>query len=487
MQKILNISGLTRIRRVAPIALDTHGWRAKCLQRLIRLDLPVPQTIALSFDTVHRIAAGEMPDLESLLKNFDQFPLVSVRPSSQDSDWGGPGAMLNIGMNDALHEHLSDSHGEEAASALYLRFVQSFAINVARLDPEMFEIGRGLGRDALQAALDAYAAETEDYFPQDPALQLAEVLRSMARSWESTSARILRQAKGAPADAGLGLVVQQMVLGVGPGESGAGVVQFVNSVTGEPQITGRFLGQSQGRDALRATNGAIYLTRDSRGSSLEVQRPEVFAKLEEYGALCRTQLREEMQIEFTLEDGELHVLDAVQVQRSARAGVEIAVALAESGVISEKDAVLRIEPRSLSELLHPQVDPENKPASFLKGIAASPGAASGKIVFTSTAAQASEARGEPCILVRRETSPEDIRGMHSANGVLTERGGVTSHAAVIARGLGLPCVVGAGSMRLNPKTKTLQVADGKIFREGDIITLDGTAGEALEGATKMLE
>ena len=487
MQKLIEINGFTRIRRVAPISNDTHGGRAKCLQRLIRLDLPVPQTVALSFDTVHRIAAGDVPDVRAVLETFGDQPLVSVRPSSQDPDWGGPGAMLNVGMNDLLHARLVDSHGQEAANALYLRFVQSFAINVARLDPEMFEMGNGLGNDALGAALDAYEAETEEYFPQDAAVQLAEVLRSMARTWESTTARILRQAKGAPADAGLGLVVQQMVLGVGPGESGAGVIQFVDAATGHAQITGRFLGQSQGRDALRATTGAIFLTKDKRGTSLEGKCPELFKKLTQYGAVCRTRLREEMQIEFTVENGELHVLDAVRVQRSPRAGVAIAVDLANDGVITQGDALLRIEPRSLSELLHPQIDPNGRSDAFISGIPASPGAASGKIVFTSSAAQASEARGEACILVRRETAPEDIRGMHSASAVLTERGGVTSHAAVIARGLGLPCVVGASGMVLDIKKRTLKCPDGRVFQEGDVITLDGTAGEALEGAAKMLD
>ena len=485
MQKPLEINGFTRIRRVAPISLDTHGGRAKCLQRLIRLDLPVPQTVALSFETVHRIGTGELPDIKTLLRIFGGRPLVSVRPSSQDPDWGGPGATLNIGMNDARHAELAESHGEEAANALYLRFVQSYAVNVARLDPEMFELDNGVGRDALQSALDAYQAETEEYFPQDPGEQLGEVLRTMARAWNSTTARLLRQANGAPLDAGLGLVVQQMVLGVGPGESGAGVVQFVDPVTGHARVTGRFLGQSQGRDALRATTGAIYLTNDKRGASLEVKCPEIFQTLKDYGDLCRTQLREELQIEFTVENGSLHILDAVRVQRSSRAAVHIAVDLANAGVITRHDAVLRIEPHSLPELLHPQIDPKEKPEAFLQGIAASPGAAVGKIVFTSTAAQASAARGEPCILVRRETTPEDIRGMHSARGVLTERGGVTSHAAVIARGLGLPCVVGAGSMRLNTKDKTLRTSEGRVFREGDIITLDGTAGEALSGAANM--
>jgi len=487
VQKHVEFKGFTRIRRVAPIAVETHGGRAKALQRLMRLDLPVPKTAALSFDAVHRIAAGDMPDIKGLLETFGDRPLVSVRPSSQDPDWGGPGAILNIGMNDARHAELVQTHGEEAANALYMRFVQSYAINVARLDPEMFEMGKGLDRAAVQAALDAYEEETEEYFPQDPADQLIEVLRSMARAWGGTSARLLRQARGAPADAGLGLVVQQMVLGVGPGESGSGVIQFADSVTGKRRITGRYLGQSQGRDALRATNGAMYLTDDPRGPSLESQNPEIFEHLGEYGQICRLKLKEEMQLEFTVENGTLHILDTTRIQRSARAAVRIAVALANDTIISRNEAILRIEPRSLSELLHRQTDPRGKRDVAITGIAASPGAAVGKVVFNSTAAQAIAAQGEACILFRRETTPEDIRGMHVAAGIVTERGGITSHAAVIARGLGLPCVVGALGMRLTSKDKSLKTADGRTIREGDLVTIDGSTGQVLAGAADLLE
>jgi pyruvate,orthophosphate dikinase len=341
------------------------------------------------------------------------------------------------------------------------------------------------GPDALRESLRQYEREMDEAFPEDPAQQLSEVLRSMARAWEGTSARLLRQAKGAPVEAALGLVVQAMAQGIGQGLSGSGVIQFVDPVTGLPQITGRYLGNSQGRDALKKTE-AMYLTRDPRGPSLEDLSPEIFAELARHGAACRARLREEMQIEFTIEDGHLSVLDAIKVQRSARAGLKIAVALAQDGVISHDEAVLRVEPRALSELLHPQVDPRVPRDVFAKGIAASPGGAVGRLVFSSPAAQASAARGEPCILVRRETAPEDIRGMHSAVGVLTERGGVTSHAAVIARGLGLPCVVGASGLRLDSKDKKLVAADGRVFREGDVVTLDGTTGEVLAGAAEML-
>ena len=474
----------TVISQTGQITTPLHGWRAKCLQRLIRLDLPVPLTVALPAKTVRAIASGSQIDAKAVLAHFGPNPLISVRPSPENPDWGGPSTILNIGMNAARHMSLRASHGHLAADALYLRFVQSYATHVARLDPDIFEADQPTS-DALRDALKHYEHEMDEPFPEDPARQLTEVLRSMARAWEGTSARLLRQAKGAPKQAALGLVVQQMAQGIGQGISGSGVIQFVDPVTGQPQITGRYLGQSQGRDALSKTE-ALYLTRDRRGPSLEELSPQTFNDLTRFGATCRTRLREEMQVEFTVEDGHLSVLDAVRVARSARAGLRIAVALAEDGVISREDAVLRVEPRSLTELLHSQVDPRGPRDVFAKGIAASPGAATGRIVFTSAAAQESAARGEPCILCRRETEPEDIRGMHSAVGVLTERGGVTSHAAVIARGLGVPCVVGASGIRLDTKERKLTTQDGRSFNEGDQITVDGTTGDVLAGSVAML-
>ncbi len=468
----------------AKVSAATHGWRAKCLQRLVRLDLPVPLTVALPARTVRAIAGGAQVATGLILDHFGADPLISVRPSPENPDWGGPSTILNIGMNATRHAALRASHGHLAADALYLRFVQSYATHVARLDPDIFEENQSTG-DALREALKHYEREMEEPFPEDPAKQLSEVLRSMARAWEGTSARLLREAKGAPKQAALGLVVQAMAQGIGQGISGSGVIQFVDPITGQSQVTGRYLGQSQGRDALSKTE-ALYLTRDPRGPSLEELAPTVFADLNRFGLVCRTRLREEMQVEFTVEDGHLSVLDAVRTARSARAGLKIAVALAEDGIISQNDAVLRVDPRSLTELLHSQVDPRGTRDVFAKGIAASPGAATGRIVFTSAAAQDSAARGEPCILCRRETEPEDIRGMNSAVGVLTERGGVTSHAAVIARGLGVPCVVGASGIRLDAKERRLTAADGRVFNEGDQITLDGTKGEVMAGTAEML-
>ncbi len=492
MQKISGLSeitGFAEITPTAPIAAARHGGRAKCLQRLIRLDMPVPPTVVLDFGAVHGLSTGDMPDLDAMLAYFGPEPLLSVRPSSEDPDWGGPGAILNIGMNEALHAKLVLSHGEAAANALYLRFIQAYAVHVARADPDEFEPAGLPTAEALARALAAYEAETDEPFPQDVREQLGEVLRSMARAWEGTTARLLREAKGAPADAGLGLVVQKMALGVGKGISGSGVIQFVDAATGTPEIRGRYMCQAQGRDALTAKDGngdILYLKDDPRGRSIEGVLPQVWDDLMRYGELSRKRLREEMQIEFTVENERLYILDAVRVPRSPRANLRIAVALAKDGIISQDEAVLRVPPGSLSELLHSQVDRAGARDVIGAGIAASPGAATGRIVFTARAAQAMAAQDEACVLVRRETTPEDIRGMHVAKAVLTVRGGVTSHAAVIARGLGVPCVVGASDFALDLKAGTLTAPGGRVLREGEVITLDGSHGQVIAGAAPML-
>lgn len=465
----------------APIIREAHGWRAKCLQRLIRMQLPVPRSFAIGCDNVRMIAQGRRPPPADLAPIFDGSGLVSVRPSAVMPEWGGPGTVLNVGINDALHDRLAGQVGRANADAVYLSFVQSYAIHIARLDPDMFTQD---GPDALASALRCYQDEMDAPFPQDPAEQLSEVLRSMARVWDGPTARLLRQAKGAPADAPLGLVVQEMALALGPGICGSGSIQFIDPVTGTPRVTGRFRGQRHG-----ATVGTgaetLYLTRDERGPGLEDTAPEIFADLVRFGIAARERLREEMQIEFVVTGGQISVIDAVRVARGSRASVRIAVSLARDGVISPEQALMRVEPRALADLLHHQVDPRAPRDVITRGIDASPGAATGRIVFSAAAAQSSHSRDEPCILVRRETIPEDIRGMHASVGVLTERGGTTSHAAVIARGLGLPCIVGASGLTIDARARTLR-AGGRILREGDEITIDGSSGEVLAGAATLL-
>ena len=478
---MLTTPDFTEITPSADIRKSRHGNRAKCLQRLIRLDLPVPLTVGLSFDTVRAIAAGKLPDMKSLTGVFGEGKLLSVRSSSEMPDWGGPGTVLNIGMNDEVAAGLAKSHSASAADQLYVSFIKSYAVDVLRLDADMFD-----GTITPRLAKQYFEDETEEPFPQDPAVQLAEVLRSMARAWDGTTARLLRQAQGAPADAGLGLVVQRMALGIGEGVSGSGVIQFVSGETGAPQVTGRYLAQGQGRAALREED-ALFITKDERGPSLEDSSPEIVDALRDAGKLVRRRLREEMQIEFTLMNGELHILDAVRSPRSALGAVEIAVALANDEVISREDAMMRIAPFSLNQMLHRQIDPTAERDVLTRGIAAAPGAATGKLVFSSTTANAMAAQGEPCILVKRETSSEDVRAMHAAQAVITERGGMTSHAAVIARGLGLPCVTGANRLVLDPRKKTLTVLGRRVFHEGDVVTVDGSSGELLVGAVKMVE
>ncbi|MEL6952325.1 MAG: putative PEP-binding protein [Pseudomonadota bacterium] len=478
---MLTTPDFTEITQTADISVARHGNRAKCLQRILRLDLPVPLTVALPFTTVKAIAAGRLPDMEALAGVFGAQALMSVRSSSQMPDWGGPGTILNIGMNDAVAEALSKAHGRSASDALYLSFIRSFAVDVHRLDADLFE-----GTLTPRLAKTYFEDEMQEAFPQDPAEQLGEVLRSMARAWDSTSARLVRQATGAPDDAGLGLVVQRMALGIGKGMSGSGRAQFVSTATGEPQVTGRFVPQGQGKVALDEKRAQFIMT-DTRGKALQDHAQDQVAALIAAHDLMRQRLREEMQIEFTLMDGDLFILDAVRCRRSARAEVEIAVTLARHGIITEAEALMRVAPPTLNQMLHRQISPDADRDVLTQGIAAAPGAATGKIVFSSDAAQAAAAQGEPCILVRRETSPEDVRGMHAAQAILTERGGITSHAAVIARGLGVPCVSGAIDLQLDTRRKSLTVPGRRVFHEGDVITVDGSTGQILVGAPEMVE
>lgn len=472
----------TEITSQADIRVDKHGNRAKCLQRLVRLGLPVPQTVALSFETVRDISDGQLPNIPAILAHFDMQPLLlSVRSSSQAPDWGGPGTILNIGLNDQTRAELAATLGQDGADLTYLRFIRTFALDVMRLDEAPF-----LAADTPERALEAYEAEMDQPFPQTAEEQLVDVLRSMARAWEGTSARLLRQAQGAPADAGLGLVVQRMALGLAPGQSGSGVIQYVSSATGEPQITGRYMAQSIGREALTADT-SLYLTKDARGPSLEDTAPEVFDQLIEIGHVIRRGLREEMQVEFTVEEGKLAVLDGVRSPRAPRAAVKIVTDLVRDKIIPREEALQRIPPAMLMQLLHNHLDPAQPVTELAKGIAAAPGVASGRIVFDAASAQAAQARDEPCILVRRETAPEDVRGMHASVAILTERGGTTSHAAVIARGLGLPCVTAAEGLSVDTRAKTVTLKSGDVLQAGDMITIDGTEGRVLEGEVPVMK
>ncbi len=317
-----NDPDLTLITPSAPIKATTHGGRAKCLQRLVRLDLPVPLTVALSSTRCSGIAAGEMPDMAALLDAFGDTPLLCVRPSSEDPDWGGPGAILNIGMNDAgLCRPQRASWARMRRRRSICASCRAYAMHVARLDPDMFDDVTLDGPEGLAEVLRAYEDETEEAFPQDPAVQLAEVLRSMARAWEGTTARLLRQAKGAPADAGLGLVVQEMALGLGQGECGSGVIQLVELARpGSRRSPGATCRKARGAMRCNGAPTRSIWNATARGPSLEELAPDAFDELKAHTALMRQRLREEMQIEFTIENGQVHILDGVRVAAQCARG-----------------------------------------------------------------------------------------------------------------------------------------------------------------------
>ncbi|MFT3974749.1 MAG: PEP-utilizing enzyme [Amaricoccus sp.] len=457
--------------------------------------------MALSFACVASLAAGgPMPELALGLARGG---LLALRPSPEERAWGGPSAILNLGACAQSLDRLTARVGVVAALRFHVRGIAGFAQTVHGVEPEEIEAltRRHLraGAEPDEAGLRALLADVEALYadavgepwPEDPGEQLEAAARAMARAWRAPSARILRQAKGAPEDAGLGLVVQRLALSLAPGVSGCGSLQLVSGRTGAPEIAGGFILRSQGLDTSPSTHPLTRAGREAPAPTLDVPpldelAPAAVERLAAAAATATAGFRDAHLVEFALEAGEPVLIDSVPVRRNARAAVRIAVDLANAGVIGRDEALLRIEPRSLIEHLHPQIDPTALRDVFGSGLAASPGAATGRLVLSSEAAMTAAAQGEPTILARVETGPEDIRGMHAALGVLTLRGGMSSHAAVIARGIGVPCVVGAGDLRLDPVARTLTSPDGRTFREGALLTLDGTRGEVLAGAPAMI-
>ena len=479
----------------ADAPMDVYGARAHTQVALLEAGLPVPKAWGLSIAAVKSIADEDFPEEWPFLNELSVGCLVSIRVSPVAREWGGPEALLNLGMNQATCDLLKEPLGNDAAVGLYARFVQDYSVQVARLDVEEFEEVYALhtkkGKidyDAvLMQSLALYDQNVGELFPQEPVRQLRKALRSFVKAWDGTTARILRMAQGAPSDACLGLIIQEMAFGLGRGESGAGVAQFVSVQSGEELAHGRYMSQSQGREALDADDKALFLSRDPRGPSLEEACPTALVELQAYSETARAAFGDEVQLEFTLQDGVLAILDATPAERSGRAAVGITVRLVEAGIKTKQQALMGIDPKSLNEILHPLVDRKAKREVLLTGISSSPGAATGKIVFTANAAQASAAREVPCILVRVETSPEDVRGMHSAQAVLTAKGGRDSHAAVVARTIGVPCIVGASDMQVNVRGKVVTLPDGTQLRAGDTITVDASTGEVLKGAPKLVQ
>jgi pyruvate,orthophosphate dikinase len=353
-----------------------------------------------------------------------------------------------------------------------------------------------LGTDDLEALVadyrDLVTAELGAPFPQDPMEQLWGAIGAVFGSWMNERAATYRRLHNIPADWGTAVNVQAMVFGnMGQG-SATGVAFTRDPATGEKLFYGEYLANAQGEDVVAGSRTPQHLTKAARERagddkpSLEEAMPEVYGELVEVYRRLEAHYRDMQDIEFTIQQGHLYVLQTRAGKRTAKAAIRIAVEMAEEGLIDEAEAVARIDPATLDQLLHPTLDPEAERHVIAAGLPASPGAASGKVVFSADEAEALAAQEEQVILVRIETSPEDIHGMHAAQGILTSRGGMTSHAAVVARGMGRPCVSGAGAIQIDYENRTM-TAGGVTIAAGEVVTLDGSSGEVMLGRVATVE
>ncbi len=504
------------------------GGKGANLAEMARLGLPVPPGFTLTTEVCARFYAdGERyPDgleeqVETALaaveaavgKRFggEADPLlVSVRSGARVSMPGMMDTVLNLGLNDRTVEALAASSGDRRfAFDSYRRFVQMFADVALGVDRGLFEEEIEILKDEkgvdADAGLDAddwsglvarfkeiVLEETGAPFPQEPRAQLWEAIGAVMRSWQTPRAQTYRRLHGIPEEWGTGVNVQAMVFGNMGEDCATGVAFTRNPSTGENALYGEYLVNAQGEDVvagIRTPQSLTVADAEARGSQLppmERAMPEAFARLMEMRDRLERHFHDMQDIEFTVETGRLWMLQTRSGKRTAQAALQIAVDLVDEGAIGPDEAVMRIEPEALEQLLHPTLDPDADRDVIARGLPASPGAASGRIVFTADAAEQAAANGEAVILVRSETSPEDIHGMHAARGILTSRGGMTSHAAVVARGMGRACVSGAGAVRIDVEDGVM-LAGGRTFTTEDRITIDGSTGEVMAGEIATIQ
>ncbi|MDH3195560.1 MAG: pyruvate, phosphate dikinase [Hyphomicrobiales bacterium] len=435
--------------------------------------------------------------------------LVSVRSGARASMPGMMDTVLNLGLNDKTVEALAKVSGERFAYDSYRRFIQMYGDVVLGVDHHDFESILEIEREKRGAAADTdlsaddwkvivskYKALVEEAletpFPQDPREQLWGAISAVFDSWMTPRAVTYRELHDIPADWGTAVNVQAMVFGNMGDSSATGVAFTRNPSTGEKALYGEFLVNAQGEDVVAGIRTPQELTEAARkksaseAPSLEALMPEAFSKFQEIAERLESHYREMQDLEFTIERGKLWMLQTRSGKRTTSAAIRIAVEMAREGLITEDEAVRRIDPVSLDQLLHPTLDPEAEKSVIAKGLPASPGAATGEIVFTAEEADRLGNDGRPVLLVRQETSPEDIHGMVAARGILTARGGMTSHAAVVARGMGTPCVSGAGLLKIDARAGTMSVLD-RTWKAGDVITIDGSTGEVLDGEVAMVQ
>ena len=415
--------------------------------------------------------------------------LVSVRSGARASMPGMMDTILNLGLNDTVVEGLAKfTNNPRFAYDSYRRFIQMFSDVVMELSKKRFEeiiddvkAKKGVKQDVELDTEDMknlvvlfkefYKKEKGEDFPQDPKVQLMEAVKAVFRSWDNPRANVYRRMNEIPYDWGTAVNVQSMVFGNSGDNSGTGVAFTRNPATGEKALFGEYLINAQGEDVVAGVRTPSPI------SKLQEEMPHVYEQFADIANRLEQHYKDMQDMEFTIEDGKLYMLQTRNGKRTAAAALKVAVDLVDEGMIDEKEAVLRVEPKQLDSLLHPQFDPDalKKAEVIGKGLAASPGAACGKVVFTAEDAKEWHARGEKVVLVRLETSPEDIEGMQVAQGILTVRGGMTSHAAVVARGMGTCCVSGCGDIVVDYAGKKFSLG-GKDDHEGDYISIDGSTG-----------
>ncbi len=483
------------------------GGKGANLAEMSNLGMPVPQGFTVTTEACTQyyndgraiapeIEAEIMEHLAKLEEKTDKKfgdtsnpLLVSVRSGARASMPGMMDTILNLGLNDVAVEGFAAKTGNPRfAYDSYRRFIQMFSDVVMELSKKRFEEiiddlkdKKGVKQDVELDADDMkelvvrfkefYKNEKGEDFPQDPKVQLMEAVKAVFRSWDNPRANVYRRMNEIPYDWGTAVNVQSMVFGNSGNSSGTGVAFTRNPATGEKALFGEYLINAQGEDVVAGVRTPSPI------SKLQEEMPGVYEQFADIANRLEQHYKDMQDMEFTIEDGKLYMLQTRNGKRTAVAALKVAVDLVDEGMIDEKEAVCRVEPKQLDALLHPTFDADalKKATVVGKGLAASPGAACGRVVFSAEEAKEWAARGEKVVLVRLETSPEDIEGMQVSEGILTVRGGMTSHAAVVARGMGTCCVSGCGDIVVDYAAKQFTLA-GKVYKEGDWISLDGSTG-----------
>jgi len=492
------------------------GGKGANLHEMTRLRIPVPAGFTISTEACvyytqnrKQYPPGMWRQVEEHLKRVERAMgakfgdpknplLVSVRSGARVSMPGMMDTVLNLGLNDqTLLGLIARSKNERFAYDSYRRFIQMFGDVVLGIEKQAFERLLEAQKHAKKVKLDTDLSagdlkeltalykrvvkdKTGKEFPQDPKQQLRLAVSAVFESWDNPRAVTYRRLHNIPGDWGTAVNVQSMVFGNMGDNSGTGVAFTRDPGTGAKRFFGEYLMNAQGEDVVAGIRTPQPISQLKKGM------PRVYAELERIYKRLETHYREMLDIEFTIQDGKLYMLQCRVGKRTAAAAVKIAVDMVKERLIDQKLAVLRVEPAQLDQLLHPRVDPTAKVQKIAKGLPASPGAAVGKVVFTAAEAEAAAAKGDRVILVRTETSPEDIGGMHAAQGILTARGGMTSHAAVVARGMGKPCVAGSQDITVYEEHGYFFAKDLKVQR-GDAVTLDGSTGEVMLGEVKLIQ